>query len=347
MANYADSVWGTAQHILNEQMTRPEFKRKPSAALSAFLQNTQFTVPAWYTDRDGFAIKASDQQVVDVSLLTKQATSAASARAHNHTGNINDSKKATVTFTTYATKFKYSIKQGDRNIFSLAEMVAAQMRSAAIDLHSTIETALIAVLNAGKSQVVTSATPFGGTWDGTNHIFGVSNADEKLAFERLRGFMRQQYYTGNIFFVHSEAFQQMANYLIQQGQGNAENLFWQFEGLTGFNSQEIATAGYTGSGYMFEEGTTGILPWIPKLNRDGFGTAFQVGGGYSSIPDPLGSGLTFAVHQRAAGADNSAAAGETQDVDINVELSIDLGPVIAPMSTSNASPAFKTGILSA
>jgi hypothetical protein len=345
MANYADSLWGTAQHILNEQMTRPEFKRKPSAALTAFLRNTQFAVPANYFDGNGMAIKQSDSQTVEVALLTKQSTGgAAGNRAAAHTGNINDSKKATATFTTYVAPFKYSLKQADRNFFGLAEMVAAQIRSAAIDIHGAIETALIAVLSAGKSQVVASATPYGGTWDAANHIFGVANADEKLVFERIRGFMRQQYYNGNMYFVHSEAMQQLANYLIQQGQGNSENLFWQMDGLLGFNSQEIATAGYTGSGYMFEEGTVGILPWIPKMNLDGHSDEV---GTYFSIPDPLGSGLTFAVHQYKARSDNHAAAGERQDVNVEVEISVDLAPVIAPMSTANDSPVYKVGLLSA
>jgi hypothetical protein len=146
-----------------------------------------------------------------------------------------------------------------------------------------------------------------------------------------------------MYFVHSEAFQQLANYLIQQGQGNSENLFWQLDGLMGFNSQEIATVGYTGSGYIFEEGTVGIMPWIPKLNLDGYQDEV---GKYFSIPDPLGSGLTFAVHEYKARADNHAAAGERQDVNVEVEISVDLAPVIAPMSTANASPVFKAGWLS-
>jgi len=65
----------------------------------------------------------------------------------------------------------------------------------------------------------------------------------------------------------------------------------------------------------------------------------------STIDDPLGSGLKFAVHQYAAGADNEGAAGETQDVDVEVEISLDVAFAKAPMSTSNASPIFKTGIL--
>jgi hypothetical protein len=55
--------------------------------------------------------------------------------------------------------------------------------------------------------------------------------------------------------------------------------------------------------------------------------------------------MTFAVHEYATGADNDGAGSETQDVDIEVEVSVDLGPLKAPMSTSNASSIFKAGKL--
>ena len=111
-------------------------------------------------------------------------------------------------------------------------------------------------------------------------------------------------------------------------------------------STELANAvGYDQMSYFIPEGTIGVLPWIPQLNRQGFGDTFQNGGVYRSIPDPLGSGLTFAVHEYATGADNEGGSGETQDIDVQVEMSVDLGPVIAPMSTSNLSPIVKGGLL--
>ena len=81
------------------------------------------------------------------------------------------------------------------------------------------------------------------------------------------------------------------------------------------------------------------------LNRQGFGDTFTNGGAYRTIADPLGSGLTFAVHEYATGADNESNGAETQDIDIEVEVSIDLAPVKAPTSTSNLTPIVKAGQL--
>lgn len=347
MANLADSVWGTALYKLDDMMQKPEFKSKPSAALSVFLKNTNFLIPASERERM-WNQKPSDSTAVSIKTLNKQAISTGSARAHNHTGNNNDSKTATASYTTYSAPFKYSVKQGDKNIFSQGEMVAAQIRSAAIALHSSIETAFLASLSTNRSQVVTSLTPASGTWDATNFRFGVAKADENYYFHKIQAFMMEQYYAGTFDLVNDMgAFIKMAQ-IGQQGQGNATNLGWQLPGLNAVTSTTaFKDSGYDFASYIIPEGTVGVLPWIPELNRTGFGNAFAVGGGYSTIPDPLGSGLTFAVHQYAAGADNSSTYGETQDIDVQVELSIDLAPVYAPMSTANASPVFKTGLLSA
>lgn len=347
MANYTDSVWNAAQYKLNEMMNKPEFKAKPSSALSVFLKNTNFLVPASERERL-WNQKPSDQATVSIYTLDKQSISTVSARAAAHTGSISDASSANASYTTYAAKFKYSIKRGDRNVFSMAEMVAAQLRSAAIALHSDIETALMAALNTNKSQVVISASPQSGTWDAANYLFGVSDTYADQYFQYLKMFMFEQYYTGMFDVINNVAAQAKAQYLAQQGQGNATNLGWQIDGMNMVPSTGLANAsGYDWMSYIIPEGTIGILPWIPKLNRQGFGGTFQNGGAYRTISDPLGTGLQFAVHEYASGADNESAGSETQDVDIEVEVSIDLAPIIAPMSTSNASPIFKTGKLQA
>lgn len=342
---YTNSVWNAAQYKLDEMMNKPEFKVKPSAALSVFLKNTDFLIPASERERL-WNQKTSDQQTVSTYSLDKQTVALGSARAYNHTGAIGASSTADVSYTTYSRKFKYSIKQGDRNVFALAEMVAAQLRSASIDLHEGIETALMTYLNTNKSQVVTSLTPQSGEWDATNFIFGVLNADQDQYFQYIKSFMGEQYYKGMFEVINNVRAQAKAAFQAQQGQGNQTNLGWQFDNMSTVASTELVNAsGYDWMSYIIPEGTIGILPWIPQLNRSGFGDTFQNGGAYRNMPDPLGSGLNFAVHEYATGADNEGGSGETQDVDVEVEISIDLGPVKAPMSTSNESSIFKTGQL--
>lgn len=346
MANYATAVLNTAKYKVSEMMQKTEFKVKPASTLMTYLKNTEFVAPASAFEA-ALATKASDQQSVSVNLLNKQSISVGSARAAAHTGSINDSRATTITFTTYSAPFKFSLKGADRNIYSVAEQYAGQLRSAAIALHEAIETAALARLNTNKSQVVVSASPRNVAWDGTNYIAQIAGADVDRFPQYLKSFMRQQYLTGQMDGIFDEFAMAEFERIAFQGAGNSENLQFQVGGISAMGTQELSLdAGYNGQGYIFPVGSIGVLPWIPSLNRDGFGDTFQNGGLYDSIPDPLGSGLTFALHQRAAGADNEAAAGETQDVDIEVELSVDLGFFEATTSTSNLTPIFKFGIQS-
>jgi len=345
MASYADVVWNAAQFKLDEMMNKPEFKAKPSAALSVFMKNTDFLVPASERERM-WNQKPSDTTAVTLKTLDKQSISTGSARAHDHTGNINDGSTATASYTTYSATFKYSIKQADRHVFSLGEEIAAQIRSAAIALNSSIETALMSSLNTNRSQSVISTSPQAGTWDNTNYWFGVSQTEKDYYFQHIQAFMFEQYYSGQFDLVNNIGASIKMGQIAQQGQGNATNLGWQIPGLNAVTSTAFTNeTGYDFMSYIVPEGTIGILPWIPVQNRTGFGDTFQNGGSYSSMLDPLGSGLTFAVHQYAAGSDTSSAGGEVQDVSVQVELSVDLAPVYAPMSTSNASPVYKVGLL--
>lgn len=347
MANYSTGRWSAFQYKINQLMQMPEFKYKPSPALMKFLKNTDFLVPASAKEA-ALGTKQSDQDVVYLNSIAKQSISTGSARAYNHTGSVNDSTRITATFTTYTADFTYSIKSAGRTIWDQAEIVSKQTISAVIALHEAIETALLASLNTNKSQVVNSLTPRSGTWDATNYIFQVLNADYDLWMQRVRGFMREQYYRGvGMEAVLDETLWQKGEYMVQQGAGNASNLAWQQSGIDAGMSptQELTLdSGYVGMGYVMPAGGIGVLPWIPKQNKEGFGDIGNIGGVYASIPDPLGSGLTFAVHEYYAGADNESAAGESQDVNVHVEISVDLAPIYALMSTANASPVYKFGV---
>ena len=346
MANYADTRRLAIQYKMTELMNMPEFKRKPSAVLQMLLSNGQSLIDAKERARV-MGVKGSDQDTVEVSILNKQTTTSATARAAAHTGSINDSTKATLAFITRAEKFKYSIKQADRDsVFTLNETIAKQMLSAISALHDNLETYYLAWLNTNKSQVVN--TPSLGTWDGTNFIYGVDDGDQEIMFQRFKGFMREQYYKGQMQLVSNEFVTQKGEFLAQQGVANSTNLGWQLSNISNFASAELANfTGYQGQGYIIPFGTVGLEPWIPNINRSGFGSTYQNGGMYYSVMDPYGLGLTFAVHEYATGADNATAAGETQDVDIQVEVSIDTAPVKAIETTANASSIYKVGVLTA
>jgi len=345
MANYSTQRWDAFKYKLNEAMSAPEFRKSPSPTLTTLLRNTDFLIPASEKERV-LGLKQSDQNTVSIKILNKQSISVTNARSAAHTGSKNDGTSVDATFTTYAANFGYSIKESDRIIWELAEIQSRQVLSSIIALHEDIESGLATWMNTNKSQVVESLTPRSGTWDPTNYKFDVANADLNRWAQRVKGFMREQKYKGMYEMIADELLYQEGEFLVQQGQGNNENLAWQMQDINGMVSQDITVPeGSFGSGFIFPAGTVGILPWIPNLNKRDFGSSGEAGGFYTTLEDPFGTGLTFAVHERYAGADNQATSGETQDINVFVEISVDLSPVKAVMSTANASPIFKFDVL--
>lgn len=347
MANYSTSRWDAFKYKLNAAMSAPEFRKNPSPTLQTLMGNTNFLVPASELERI-LGVKQSDQDTVAIKILNKQAISVTNARAAAHTGSKNDSTSVNATFTTYTANYGYSLKEGDRTIWELAEIQSKQIMSAIIALHEDIESGLVTWMNTNKSQVVQSLTPRSCGWDGTNFKALITNSDYTRWMQRVKGFMREQKYKGTYQAIIDEVLYQEGEYLVQQGQGNSTNLAWQAMDLNGYVSQNITVAsGSTGSGFIFPFGTVGIIPWIPQLNRKGFGDAGLAQGFYTTLEDPFGTGLQFAVHERYVAADNESSSGETQDVNVYVEISVDLAPIKALMSTANASPIFLFDVLDA
>lgn len=343
MANYASTRRSAIQYKMTDLMNTPEMKRKESAVLKMLLNNGQSLIAPKERALIN-EVKKTDSDTVEVSILNKQASAAVTGRSTTHAGAINDSTKATLSFITRGQKFKYSLKQADRDsVYSLLEMNAKQFMSAIGNLHDTLETYYLTWLNTNRSQVVN--TPSIGTWDGTNFIYGVADGDQNLMFQQFKGFMREQYYKGQMQLVSNEFITQKGEYLSMQGGQNSANLGWQLSDINNFASTEVSNeTGFQGQGFILPYGTVGLESWIPEMNKAGHGSPFQTGGAYYSIDDPFGTGLRFAVHEYAVGADNQTLAGESQDIDINVEITIDTAPVKAIETTANSTPIYKVGV---
>jgi len=155
--------------------------------------------------------------------------------------------------------------------------------------------------------------------------------------------MSQNYYTGEIDVIADPIAYANAEYQSAQGAGNATNSGFQFNGMNIVLSNELADATYVGADVVLamQRGSFGLIPWIPKQNREGFGDYNSYVGGFGVINDPWGLGLTFAVHGYSNRADTSASNGNAQDVLMEFEVSLDLASAVAPLSTATETPIFE------
>lgn len=338
MANYTATQLLAARFRFAERFKKPEMRPKPNPVLMLMLRNSDVLVP------DLSSIKNSDSRTKSTMILNRASTTAGTARSHSHTGSVGDSTLANLTWVTRSRAFKMSLKMGDRNEESWQEMFANRLLSAIMDLHSDIETYAVAWLNTNKSQVVKSLTPKNVTWDATNYIAKVTAADVNWFAQYAKSFMSQQWYTGAIDAIADARLYALMNQLAAQGTANATNLGFQFSGIEFIESIDDLTnaTGVEASAYLMPKDSVGIIPWIPNANRNNVKEGIYE---YSNIEDPLGSGLQFAVHRYTAGADNSGTFGETQDVNMFYEVSVDFSCVAADISTANESPIYKIGLL--
>lgn len=342
MADYAASVLAKAQVMLNENFQKAEMKEKPSSVLMMLMKNRQFLIPNLnkLRDREDRPTKAY------LKKRTKRATTG--TRTHNHTGSNSDTQEVDIAYTGHVDKFATSLKRSDNNLLSDAEMMAHEMQNAFINLHEDIETSLVGFLDTNKNGV--SAPPSGtlqrANFSAANDVYEIASGDSDEFLNIIKSVFRQEKYgRGSFDIILSSLLYSTHEFKANQGNGNSTNLGFQFGGFDAKESIEIADANYVnGLAFAAPVGMTGILDWIPKQNRKGKGNFDSVLGGYSSIIDPM-TGLSFAVHGYTERADTDASNGNTQDELTEWEISIDLSPQVAPVSTVDETPLFAFGQL--
>lgn len=333
MANYAASLKQKAQLRLNEMMQQPEFRYKSNPALMLALKNSGITLPAYNDYLNG---KSSDQRDVETLMLIRTAVAVGSARAADHSGALGDSMNTALTWATFSRVFKYTLKQEDRNQFNATEIFAKQLYNSFIDINNAIGTAAQTFLSTNKNQVPVTGVK-GATWDATAKAYVIDAVDQERYIQKIKSIMRQDYFNGNYDVVADSLKYQDLEHYAAQGAGNETNYGYQYSGLNIAESTEMDVPdGYNGGAYIMPVGTFAALPWIPKKNVEGWGSYTSALGGFGTIADPI-SGLTMAFHQYAERADNDEVGSETQDVNFQCEVSIDLGFTTAPISKANKS----------
>lgn len=335
MANFSPSNLLKAQAILKQQFNEAEMRKRQSAVLGVAMKNNDVLIPSHQQ------LRTREDRSVSAYIQKRSQRTPGAARVAEHTGNRGDSFEQAITWTTFADPFSMSIKQLDNNIFSFDQAFAAQLRNSAINLHEAIETAGVDYLMAQRTQI--NAATVGGTWNAATDAFEIAATDANRFYQKAKSMMRQNKYTGMYDVIASPQTYVDAEFYLNQGNANAVNTGFQFAGLNIVESVELADADYAGGvSLIMPENNFGVLPWIPKQNREGWGDGeLNEVGRFMSILDPLGSGMQFALSVYAKRADNSAANGDAQDVTLQFEMSIDMGWILAPLSTATESVVFE------
>mgnify|MGYP006282444543 CR=1 FL=1 len=275
--------------------------------------------------------------------MKRRTAAVGSSRTATHTGLTEDSAQVTLSWITYQRTFSISLKQFDTNVFSYQDGFVQGIKNAILDIHAQIESDTIANLITYKNQVVSSNTPFGTgsrcTFNTTNNSWEVQAADAKQFYQLAKTTMKYNKYNQDRFDIIVDGNKMVdSQFYASQGTGNYQNTAFQFAGMNPVFSPNLSDSNYVnGTSLVMPEASFALIPWIPKQNRMGHGDYNSYLGGYGSMQDPFGLGLQYAVHGYTSRTDTSSTNGVAQDDLLQIEISVDVAFVTAPLSTSNAS----------
>lgn len=345
MANFSPSNLVAGQAKFNEKFLSGEWRMPDSAALQTSAKgNVANPMLAELHTREDRAVSAY--------FPIRQAATDGTARAHDHTGARGDSLAESITWGTFSEPFSISLKQAGNNVFNFAEMYAASQKNAVFNLINRIDAWYVAQLLAAKTEINVGGG--NGTYDGvTTNDYQYASGNDDFFYQNIKAMMDFNLYSGGLTAIVDSPAWVLAQKNLAQGAGNSINEQFQFMGYdtivpTTRAVLDVPTT-YSASVITFESGLVGAIPWIPVENRKALDPALALtfNGDYGSFSVPE-VGVDFAIHSYATRADNSAVNGQTQDLTINAEVSVDFGFVPAPLGAlrgANDSVIYTSGIL--
>lgn len=334
MANFTVSNLVQAQAILDENFQKPEIRQAPAPILALGRRNSNILIPSHDV------LRTREDRAIQAYILKRNARATmGNVRSANHTGTVGDSINTDIDWTTFTDKFRISLKMMDNNVFNFNKVLANQLSQAMQNIRNGAETWLAGVLFAERTQV--NAATKNGTFNSANFAFEVSAANASRFWQMAKSMMAQNDYNGMYDVIADPTSYGAAENAAAQGTMNATNLGFQFNGMNFVQSNDLDDANYAGGVSLFLPSQSfGVLDWIPTTNRNGWGDYNSTVGGYGVINDPV-SGLTMALHGWAQQADTSANNGNTQDVVLEFEVSIDLSANLAPLSNATETVVYE------
>lgn len=288
-------------------------------------------------------LKESENRNGTAHTLDRSPAPTTSARSCTHTDCCGDCTETAITWTPIVAKnICISTTRGMDNMFDTKMQLNNAIWNRILDMYRDLELTIYAYVVANQTTIHNGVAGLGG-WNAD--IWRVAIADRLQYINYVHQMMLANNYNGFMLdMVNSLSIGAEYQYVNQQGTGNSLNLQWQDQGMTMWQSTDIAvTANYRGDSFVIPEGGLAIVPWIPKINRENTGIMGGAAGYWTSMPSPFGDGIDIAVHITESCSDTSQSNGAVQDYVRNYELSFDVAVVSTPLAGAET-PIFHTGL---
>lgn len=340
MANYTNTQILKAIAKANGDWGATEMREGQNSTLQLYLANESNVF------RNANALKASDKQPTEAIVLQRnyRASGTAKVAAHGAAG-FEDSFVKPITYVRRTQTWKVSYKIAENNQFGYDEQMRHGMQNAVQNLRQDVNTYLIAQMAAKKSQVgLDSVIDFDAV---TNYAFQNPLSEKDYAMQNFKAALLKNKYRGPYQFICDQTMYRDLTRAENQGGGNSTNLGFQFGNVTILQEEELATPGAYGSyGYGMAAGQAGMTTWNEPINRRGEGEVGDNQGFFTTLVDPVLSGVTYDLHVKRGIADTSGTNGHEQDVVDEYEATIIFAEDHGYTSVTDESPIFALGQLS-
>lgn len=343
MANFTASALLAFQSKINKKYNASELRELQNPVLRQAISYSDYTVA------NVNAIKESDKRSVYAYYLKKTSAVNGTSRNYAPTGVQGDSAQLSLSWVTFSETLGVNMQVGMDNVFDTMTLLDHMILDKQRILRERIGTYIVGQLHAARTQASPATTATRNmTWNDTNFVFENDGSQSSLFFENAASIMRQAKYYNKFDVIADPITFKAARFNQFQGAGNAQNLAYQFQSYNPNGIMEHTTLGNevavdysTGVAIVLPEASYSVIPWIPKINREGFGDYESFNGGFGTLPDATGIGLTYAVRAWQSKADTSSAGGTVQDIHMDMELSVDIAFNTAPISVSGETPIYE------
>jgi len=348
MANFVSSALLAFQSKINKKYNAAELRELQNPILKNALGYSDFILA------NVAQIKESDKRSVYTYYLKKTAATNGTARSYAPSGSQGDSGQVSLSWVTFSEPLGINMQVGADNVFDTMTLLDYQIWDKQRILRERIGTYIVQQLHNNRTQTSPSVAGVtrNMTWNGTNFAFENDANQLDLFFENAASVMRQNKYYDKLDVIADPVIFKRARYDQSQSNGNAQNLAFQFQSYNPGGimehevlGNEVATAYTGGCAIVLPQASFAVIPWIPKINREGFGDYESYNGGFGMLPDATGLDLKYAVRGWAQKQDTSGAGGVVQDIHMDLELSVDIAFNTAPISNSGETPVYEFGQL--
>ena len=333
MADFATSDLTTAQALLTGAFANQEVRFRNPVTHLEFLRQGEIMIPSYQE------LRKREDRVIDTFFSDRVSRALGSERTFNHVGAKGTSTKFTPSWLTNTDKFAISLKQGDQNMFSNAEMLASEMQNVMINFIEGMDADAESHVFSNRSTENLATQQ--GTFEATDHHFAILEADETRAVQITQTVMDTNKFSGNITLfcdsISHDKFEQQRF----QGAGNSENLSFNFNGNVkiihslGMNAFAAGLSTPVTKGFWIAvvDGTIAALPWIPIQNRQGIVTKENM---YGQINNPI-DGIDYAIHTYEERVDGVSLGGQLQDLKVETQIWLEIAYETAPLSVATES----------